>query len=268
MSGGGGDDAVLAIAHVDTGRLVLDLVIDQGARRHGTFSPEVAVAKFADVLKQYGCYAVTGDNYAKNWPVDAFLKHGITYRPADLNRSQLYAALEPLVNSGQVELLDEPKLIQQLIGLIRKGERIDHGSNSHDDLANAAAGALVLVAHRAVRRPFGFTCDGQTITMDDEDPRPAVVPSPVGTVSVASAASAQDDYARMTLIRQKPIVQRTDEETVWLETYFKNQQREVDPAMRAVLDGSFFPSSNETKRAAPDLARDIAEVTRQFRRLS
>jgi len=144
LSGGGGDDATLAIAHETNGIAVLDLLIDQGARTNGTFSPEATVEKFSHTLKVYGCTSVTGDRYAAQWPVQAFQKHGIDYRPAELNRSQLYAAFEPLLNSGKVELLDHPKLLQQLIGLIRKGEKIDHASGDHDDHANAAAGVLVL----------------------------------------------------------------------------------------------------------------------------
>lgn len=147
LSGGGGDDATLAIAHENsTGIAVLDLLIDQGARTSGTFSPEQAVEKFAHTLKAYGCTSVTGDRYAAQWPIQAFQKHGIEYRPAELNRSQLYAAFEPLLNSGRIELLDHAKLLQQLIGLIRKGEKIDHASGDHDDHSNSVCGAAVLVA--------------------------------------------------------------------------------------------------------------------------
>ena len=164
LSGGGADDATLAIAHPHEGIAVFDLLIDQGARTNRTFSPEETVAKFADVLKQYGCFAVTGDRYTAQWPVLAFEKHGITYRPAELNRSQLYSALEPLLNSGQVELLDHPTLLAQVIGLVRKGEKIDHTSGEHGDWSNAATGAIVLAAQRSAQVPFGFWTGGRSIT--------------------------------------------------------------------------------------------------------
>jgi hypothetical protein len=56
------------------------------------------------------------------------------------------------LNSGRVEL--HPRLHAQLLGLERRTARggkdsIDHAPNAHDDLANAAAGALVLVASGA-----------------------------------------------------------------------------------------------------------------------
>ena len=148
----------VAIAHAQEGIVVHDLVIDQGARTGTTFSPEETVAKFSDVLKQYGCFSVTGDRYAAQWPVLAFQKHGITYRPSDLTRSQLYSAFEPLLKSGRAELLDHPKVLQQLIGQVRKGERIDHQSGEHDDHANACAGAIVLA--QASGSPWIFSCAG------------------------------------------------------------------------------------------------------------
>lgn len=153
LSGGGADDATLGIAHHEGGRTVLDCLVDQGSRGK-TFSPQQTVERFAELLKAYRCHTVYGDRYAAQWPVLAFQKLGITYRQAQQNRSELYAGLEPLLNSGQVELLDHPKLLPQLIGLIRRGEKIDHPSNEHDDHANAAAGALVLTARQAALGPL------------------------------------------------------------------------------------------------------------------
>jgi hypothetical protein len=149
MSGGTADDATLAIAHEDgEDRAVLDLVIDQGPRGQ-TFSPQASVARFAEVLKQYRCFTVRGDRYAGEWPKQEFERAGIVYELSPLTRSELYAALEPLLNSGQVELLDEPRLVQQLIGLVRSHAagrtKIDHPPGEHDDFANAVAGVVHLV---------------------------------------------------------------------------------------------------------------------------
>jgi hypothetical protein len=63
----------------------------------------------------------------------------------------LYAELLPLMNSGRVELLDQPRLLAQLASLERRTARsgrdtIDHPPGAHDDVANAAAGAIALVA--------------------------------------------------------------------------------------------------------------------------
>ena len=161
MSGGGADDFTLAVAHEADKKAVLDLLIDQGSRSKGTFSPERAVAKFAEVLKQYRISVVTGDRYAGEWPRQAFEKYGIRYAVSSKNRSELYSSLEPLLNSGQVELLDHPTMEAQMIGLIRKGEKIDHQPGEHDDYANAAAGVVDLVKPgRPTPRIRTFESDG------------------------------------------------------------------------------------------------------------
>ena len=111
LSGGGADDATLAIAHIEQERVVLDCLVDQGPRRAGqTFDPQQSLERFAAVLTQYRCAVVTGDRSGAGWPVQGWNKFAIAYRPADLNRSQIYAAFEVLLNSGQVDLLDHPKL--------------------------------------------------------------------------------------------------------------------------------------------------------------
>lgn len=146
MSGGGSDDSTLCIGHRSPdGQIVIDVLMDQGPRANGTFSPEVAVQRFAAVLKEYRCHQVTGDRYAGEWPREAFARHDIIYRLADLDRSGLYTQLEPLVNAGKVELLDNQKMIAQLVGLVRRGAKIDHPPGEHDDHCNAVAGVASLV---------------------------------------------------------------------------------------------------------------------------
>src|SRR5580658_4818061 len=71
--------------------------------------------------------------------------------PADGLVIVLYNDLVPLINSRRIDLLDHAKLINQLCSLERRTARggrdsIDHPPGSHDDLANAAGGALVLAA--------------------------------------------------------------------------------------------------------------------------
>jgi hypothetical protein len=45
---------------------------------------------------------------------------GITHRVSDFDRSQLYLLLLPVVMSGNVELLDDPKLMKELRSLERR----------------------------------------------------------------------------------------------------------------------------------------------------
>jgi hypothetical protein len=145
MSGGSSDDAVLGIAHRDAdARGVLDRLVDQGARP--PFDPGAAVTRFVAVLKEYGCASVTGDRYAGETFRSMFENAGIRYSVSAETKSELYEALEPILNGGRAVLLDEAQLEQQLLGLVWRGGKIDHPAGEHDDFANAAAGAVVRAA--------------------------------------------------------------------------------------------------------------------------
>jgi hypothetical protein len=143
-SGGSVDSMALAIAHRENGRVLLDLVRERQPR----FSPEDVVEEFAETLRRYKIHTVRGDRYGGEWPRERFAVHGITYEESEQFKNDLYRELLPLLNSRQVELLDHPRLLTQLLRLERKVARggrdsIDHGPGGHDDVANAVAGALV-----------------------------------------------------------------------------------------------------------------------------
>jgi len=145
-SGGSSDSMTVAVAHREASGVT---VVDCLRERRAPFSPDAVVTEFAALLKSYHIVAVTGDRYGGQWPAERFLAHGISYEPSEKPKSDLYKELLPLLNSGRVELLDHPRLINQLAGLERRTARggrdsIDHPPHSHDDCANACAGALVL----------------------------------------------------------------------------------------------------------------------------
>jgi hypothetical protein len=150
-SGGIGDSFALAIAHAEGGLIVLDLL-----REHKSpLNPEAVIAEFADTLKDYRIHTVTGDHYGGMFPRQEFAKHDITYRPANKSKSDFYQALLPVMNSGRVQLLDNKRLISQLIGLERRTARggrdsIDHSPGGKDDLANTVAGVVALAAKPTV----------------------------------------------------------------------------------------------------------------------
>lgn len=150
-SGGAADSMTLAIAHADSaGRRVLDLLRE----KKPPFSPEVVVAEFAETLKTYGIAEVVGDRYGGEWPRERFQKAGITYQVSEKTKSELYLEFLPVVTSGAAELLEHERLLRQLQRLERRTARsgkdsIDHAPGGHDDLANVAAGALVLAKPQA-----------------------------------------------------------------------------------------------------------------------
>jgi hypothetical protein len=142
-----GDSMTLGVAHNASGRAVLDLIREV----QPPFNPaEVIKGTFAPLLLDYGCQTVQGDRHAVGFVADAFAKCGVKFVVSPHTKSDLYSELLPLVNAGSVELLDLPSLRAQLLGLERRSARggndsIDHQRGGHDDVANAAAGALVHV---------------------------------------------------------------------------------------------------------------------------
>jgi hypothetical protein len=187
-SGGSADSMTLAIAHREDEVAVLDCVREIKP----PFSPESVVAEFVTLLKTYRVASVRGDRYACEWPREQFRKHGIDYLPSDKNKSELYGALLPLLNSRRIDLLDDKRLISKLLGLERRTARggrdsIDHAPGSHDDLVNAAAGALGLCGHSEPAilmyyRALAEASEGERVF--DVGPFPQ---EPVGRVPVSSA---------------------------------------------------------------------------------
>jgi hypothetical protein len=149
-SGGSSDSMTLAIGHRDLDRKVT--VVDALRETKAPFSPEAVAQEFATLCKAYGISSVTGDRYAGQWPVEQFGKFGIRYEHSTKAKAELYVDLLPLINSRRVELLDNARLMNQLVSLERQVSRggrdsIDHPRGQHDDLANAVAG-LCSIANR------------------------------------------------------------------------------------------------------------------------
>lgn len=146
--GSGKDSFTLAIAHRQDDMIVLDFL----AERSPPFSPEAVTAEFADILREYGMREVWGDAYAAMFAVEAFERAGISYYRSAAVRSRLYLEALPLINAGRVDLLDHPKLHNQLCSLERSTGRgrdsVDHRPGSHDDVSNAAAGVIWFLGTR------------------------------------------------------------------------------------------------------------------------
>ncbi len=141
VSGGRGDDAALAIAHKQGRKVVLDLI----RRYRPPFSPYEVCGEMAQQLKRFGIKRLVGDNYAAEFVKNSFEACGIRYERAEKNVSQLYLELLPRLCSGEIELLDDETLINQLTSLERRTRSggkdiISHPRGGHDDVANAVAG--------------------------------------------------------------------------------------------------------------------------------
>ena len=144
-SGGSSDSMTMGIAHLEGDVAVLDAVRE----RKPPFSPEEVVQDFAATLATFGLRRVEGDRYGGEWPPEAFRRSGITYETAGRSKSEIYRDALPALNSRAMDLLDHQILTAQLCGLERRTTRagrdsIDHAPGGHDDVVNAAVGALLL----------------------------------------------------------------------------------------------------------------------------
>ncbi len=129
------------------------------------FDPAVAIREAAGLIKSYSLTAVSGDRWAKGLVSDKFFESGIQYHFTDRTTSQFYGQIPAMLTSGAVRLLDSERLVRQVASLRRKlgsqgQEQVTHPGKAHDDCANSAAVALVLV-----RQP------GAPQTVEEEEAR-------------------------------------------------------------------------------------------------
>lgn len=148
-AGSGRDSFTAAVAHADVeAHRPPVAVLDAVREIRPPFDPLAVAEELAAFLKSYGVSVVQSDAYAGAWVVEAFARHGVVVMQDAEPRSALYLAALPLLTAHRADLLDLPKLRAQLAGLERRrraGGRdvVDHAPGAHDDVANAAAGALV-----------------------------------------------------------------------------------------------------------------------------
>jgi hypothetical protein len=159
VAGGTGSDSfTIAIGHAnrDDGRDIC--VVDALLEIRPPFDPDIATARAAELLRQWGLTHIVGDAYAGAWPVTALARHGIVFTHAAKNKSEIYMHSLPLWTSGRVRTLDNPRAVDQLAGLRRKAgstgrDVVDHMRGSHDDLANVIAGLLWRLSPLVAKAP-------------------------------------------------------------------------------------------------------------------
>lgn len=158
-SGGSGKDSfTAAVGHKDGVIFVVDAIRETKP----PMSPEEVCGEYAAFFKSYKVHRITGDNFADEWPKERFRAWGITYEKCETPKSGLYRDMLPVLNSGRLELLDHPRLINQLCSLERRTggtgrDIIDHprGGNFHDDLPNVVAGVVSVLASK--KQPWNIS---------------------------------------------------------------------------------------------------------------
>lgn len=149
-AGRGQDSFCLCIAHLERNeRVVIDVLLENQNQ-----NPEIAVRQYSQVLLDYGLAECTGDRYSGHVFEQLFMRYGIRYNFSEMSKSELYSGALPLLNSGCVELPDNPKMVEQFASLERRvprgsnKESIDHPqiSGAHDDLSNVISGGILLAS--------------------------------------------------------------------------------------------------------------------------
>ena len=197
------DDAVAAFAQLnDDGCSVLVAL----RRFRPPFSPVSVVAEIAQLAARYGVGEIQGDRLTPNVFRDLFARHGLDYHVAVQDTSGQFVELLALVNSDRVEPLDDADLLKQLRGLERRPrvggrDSVGHRPGQHDDLAAAAAGALLLAAADARVEPL-MLAGGATWTAWQADYSPKTheaQPSTCVTPDTALFVAAENEGNGSTL---------------------------------------------------------------------
>src|SRR5262249_36732278 len=119
-------------------------------------APPASTVRTRRPSRSYRVETAQADKYAGAWVTDAFRRHGVALAQDAEVKSVLYLRALPKFMARAVDLLALQKLGAQLAGLERRrraGGRdvVAHPPGSHDDVANAVAGAVVQLARHRQR---------------------------------------------------------------------------------------------------------------------
>jgi hypothetical protein len=147
VSGGRGDAAAAAVAHVEGDRVIVDAC----RRWPAPHDPKAVAGQAAAFLTEYSLASAVADQYGAELSRVLYGDAGVTLIASDHARSDVYLRLLPLLTTGRIELPPDQMLRTEMLGLERRTSRsgkdtVDHRPGAHDDLANAVALAAVQAA--------------------------------------------------------------------------------------------------------------------------
>jgi hypothetical protein len=146
--GRNGDSFAAGVAYLEDGRLICAAVRE----RQPPFKPtEVMETMVLPLFKMYGVTRAKADKHAEGFVKDLAQRAGVTIEADAPVKSDIYREMMPWMTSGKCKLPPLDRLVNQIFGLerTRGGERIDHQRGGHDDLVNAAFGAMLGAAEGA-----------------------------------------------------------------------------------------------------------------------
>jgi hypothetical protein len=127
------------------------VVIDHVYVRRPPFDFSQTLGEFACICRNFGVTEVVSDRYSIGALISECQRNGLTHKPSDLNKSQLYLHSLPQLTSGRVRLPDIPEIVNEFCSLERRTgsegrDKVDARGNKPEDVANATAGCIWLLS--------------------------------------------------------------------------------------------------------------------------
>jgi hypothetical protein len=187
VAGGGGRDSyAIAIGRLEGEKVIVEVVRSRAPK----FNPEDVTAQYAELLKTYHVFEVTGDKFSGDFASSLFEKSGINYQRAEKSKSELYVEGEGAFNAGLVDIPNKEPLVSQLKSLVRKArsggrDSVDMDGGAPEDEANVVAGLIFTLQDRTRGgEPMIWRVGGPSTI----DRRPAPVVSPEALLGLSEDA--------------------------------------------------------------------------------
>jgi hypothetical protein len=185
-SGRGNSSMVLAIAHSEGDRVVVDCIREAKP----PFSAAERLVEMCRVARSYGCTTIFKDRWGVEFSDELIRQAGLRCEVSPLPKNDLLLGLVPRVSSNLVRFIDSGRFIDQATSLERRvgitgRESIVVPDKTADDIVNAVAGAVhvaSLVSAPALIKPSNFLGRGGK-----------AVPDPVGWPFLFVVLNAGDD---------------------------------------------------------------------------
>jgi hypothetical protein len=148
VGGPDGDRFGLSLGHVEGERIIIDYVHAWSP----PFNASTVLAEACDVCRNYGVTELVSDRFSHGFVQAECQRNRMTWRPSELNKSQLYLNALPNLTSGRVRLLDQPRLLDEFALLERRPgshgnhDKVDARCGRREDSANAVAGVILLLS--------------------------------------------------------------------------------------------------------------------------
>jgi phage terminase large subunit-like protein len=171
-SGRGNSSMVLAIAHSEGDRVVVDCVREC----RPPFNAAERLVELCAVARSYGCVTIFKDRWGVEFSDELIRQAGLRCEVSPLPKNDLLLGLVPRVSSGLVRFIDSGRFVDQAAALERRvgitgRESLVTPDRTADDVVNAVAGAVhvaSLAASPALIRPADYIGEAEADVPDSQ----------------------------------------------------------------------------------------------------